>query len=87
MSAEAERVIERQEEILIGAKGTESLALDAISYGRIALMQRDANWTGVVDERKRMLARTEKATGSKSRESLYALREVAWTYPSLRNWP
>ena len=50
-------------------------------------MQRESNWEGVIDERKRMLARIEKATGPKSRESLYALREVAWAYPPLNNWP
>lgn len=87
MTAEAERVIERQERILIGAKGAESLALNSIGYGRVALMQRDSNWAGVIAERKRMLARTEKATGTRSRESLYALREVAWAYPSIHNWP
>ncbi|HSA66515.1 MAG TPA: hypothetical protein VLE24_02490 [Methyloceanibacter sp.] len=87
MTAEAERAIDREEKILVSAKGAESEALNSVSYGRIALMQRDTNWTGVIDERKRMLARTEKATGSKSRESLYALREVAWAYPPLNNWP
>jgi hypothetical protein len=34
-----------------------------------------------------MLARIEKATGPKSRDSLYALRDVAWTYPNLDDWP
>jgi hypothetical protein len=82
MPAEAERIIERQERILVSAKGAGSPALNAIGYGRIALMQRERNWTGVIDERKRMLARTEKATGSKSRESLYALRELAFAYPA-----
>jgi len=82
MPAEAERIIERQEKILVSAKGDGSPALNAIGYGRIALMQREPNWTGVIDERKRMLARTEKATGSKSRESLYALRELAFAYPA-----
>jgi hypothetical protein len=78
MTADAERAIERQEKILISAKGAGSPALNAIGYGRIALMQRKGDWAGVLDERKRMLARTESATGSKSTESLYALREVAW---------
>jgi hypothetical protein len=29
----------------------------------------------------------EKATGPKSVQSLYALRELAWDYPALDNWP
>lgn len=88
MLAEAERLIERQETILIGAKGAESLALNSVSQGRIDLMmQREVNWAGIVEERKRMLARTERVAGAKSSESLYALREVAWAYPPLNNWP
>lgn len=87
MAAEAERALVRQEKILAAAKGSDSPALNAVSYGRITMMQRDSNWAGVIEERRRMLSRVEKATGPGSRESLYALREVAWAYPVLNNWP
>ena len=87
MAAEAERAAERQEKILLEAKGAESLALHSISHARIERMQRDGDWMGVMEERKRMLDRVEKMTGAKSRESLSALREVAWAYPQLNNWP
>ncbi len=86
MTAQAERAIERQNRILVAAKGADSLALDSVSRGRIALMQRDSDWAGIIAEYKRMLARMENATGSNSRESLYALREVAWAYPALNDW-
>lgn len=86
MTAEAERAIGRQEKILIAAKGAESPALKSVSHARIELMQREQNWTGVVEEHKRALALTEKASGPKSRESMYALRDVAFAYPQLNNW-
>ncbi len=87
LTAEAERAIERQEKILLNAKGAESMALNSVSHGRIALLQRESKWAEVIDERERVLARTAKATGSNSRESLYALREVAWAYSAINNWP
>lgn len=87
MIAEAERVIERMERILIGAKGADSLALNVVSHARLELMQRNSSGFGAIEERKRILARTEEATGPKSRESLDALRGLAWAYASLNNWP
>lgn len=87
MPADAERTIERQQGILISAKGVESPALNSVGSARIALLRHDSNWLGVVDEYQRMLVRTEQATGPKSRASLFALRELAWAYPSANNWP
>ena len=86
MTAEAERAIARQEKILIAAKGSDTPALRPASYARSELMTRAGNPAGVVEERRRMLAITEKSSGPKSRDSLYALREVAWAYPPLQNW-
>jgi hypothetical protein len=87
MRIEAERAIERLQKILTSARGAESPALNMVGSARIALLRLDSNWAGVLDERKRMLVRMEKATGPKSVQSLYALRELAWDYPALDNWP
>lgn len=87
MTAEAELALERQKKILLAAKGEGSPALNSVGHARVAMLQRDSDWAGILDERKRMLARTEDATGPKSTESVYALREVAWAYPPLNNWP
>jgi tetratricopeptide (TPR) repeat protein len=87
MTAEADRLIERQEAILIRAKGAEAVALNEAGSGRIALMQHGQNWEGIVEERKRMLARMEKAAGPKSQDSMWVLRELAWSYQPLNNWP
>jgi hypothetical protein len=87
LTAEAERALERQERILISAKGEESPALNADGYGRIALLQRTSDWNGILNERKRMHQRTSAATGARSQESLFALREVAWAYAPLDDWP
>ncbi len=87
MGAETGRAMERQEKILLSAKGAGSLSLNSIGEERIALLQHDSDSAGVIEERKRILARTENATGPKSRESLFALREVAWAYTPVNNWP
>jgi tetratricopeptide (TPR) repeat protein len=87
MAAEADRLIERQEAILIRAKGAEAVALNEAGSGRIALMQHEQNWEGIAGERKRMLARMEKAAGPKSQDSMWLLRELAWSYQPLNNWP
>ena len=87
MTAETEQAIERQEKIILAAKGPESLGLDLVSAERINLRQRNSDWAGAIDEHKRVLARTEMVTGPKSRESLYALRKLAWAYSPMNNWP
>lgn len=86
MGAEIEQAMARQEKILIAAKGPESLALNAVHQSRLLLMQRNSDWSSVVDERKRILDRTEKLTGLKSMESFHALRELAWAYPPSNQW-
>jgi hypothetical protein len=86
MRSEAEQVLERQTRIFLATKGAGSLALNAVSRGRIALLQQALDGAGVLAEYERMLARTEQATGVRSRESVYALREVAWAYPAVENW-
>lgn len=87
MASEVLRAVERMERILSSAKGPDSPALNAVSYARIALLSQTSDAPAVLAERKRMLVRVEKATGPKSQDSLFALREVAWMYPSLDDWP
>ena len=86
-TAEAERVLERQERILRSAKGSDSPALNSVSYGRIALLRRASDESAILEEQKRMLQRMSNATGPKSRLTLYAMREVAWSYARGNNWP
>lgn len=87
MTAEMSQAIDREEKILVAAKGPESTALDMVTNGRVMFLNRNANYSGVLEEQKRRLARTENATGSKSSASLQALRDVAEAYYLLRNWP
>lgn len=87
MAQEVGRAVDRQEKILLAAKGPESLALDAVTSGRVQLLNRNADFSGVLDEQKRRFVRTEKATGPKSTWALQGLNELAWAHRPVNNWP
>lgn len=87
MAQEVGRVVDRQEKIMLAAKGPESLALDTVTSGRILILNRDADFSGALDEQKRRFVRTEKATGPRSAWTLQALNDLAWAHRPVNNWP
>ena len=86
-AAEVTRLLEREEKILIAAKGEDSPALNEVSRQRAQFFTFRGDHTEAATEMKRAVTRSEAASGPKSQPTLQMMREFINSLQATDRWP
>lgn len=87
-AAETNRLLEKEEKILVASKGADSPALNEVSRHKARYFSSRGDHTEAASELKRALKRTELATGERSQQTIQVLRDLTNSLQmNNENWP